>query len=150
MTFYSSCGIVKLIKKESDYMKKTMGIIIAVLLLAVITTIIVLSFNQEKKFDTIPQNYIACFKGETSETVKTTYLYEKGKKKKKKYTYINTIIKVNAYEDSISEEKIIKKGKLKKKKEIFKVIEENEADSYVILKKDTSLYSIPELKELWK
>lgn len=131
-------------------MKK--NIILITIIIAIIITIgMIFLVTKQEETNEIPSNYIAVFKGETGERVHTTYLYEiKKKHKKTKYKYINTIGTLNGYDSAAWQEKVLKKGKLKKKKDIFKKAEKNYADSYVKYKKDDKVYSFDEFKDIWK
>ena len=126
---------------------KKIGIIVVIVLLCVIEGFIIFfSFNRETSND-IPTNYIAAFKGETGEIVYTTYLYETKKGKKVTYNYINTISKTNTFDDTAGVEEVLKKGKLKKKNDIYKIAEKNNAYTFVKKKDDEKLYTIEEFKE---
>ena len=128
-------------------MKNYKWIIIAATIIGTASFMLVLSYNANHMIETVPQNYIACFKGETSKVEKSTYVYEKTNGKKTKYSYINTIVELDENDDSIRKEQIIKKGKIKKKKDIAKA---NGANSYVITKPDNTIYELEDFKEIWK
>ena len=130
-------------------MKKRWIFLLIGILLILQVIIIIFVFNKEEK-SSIPNNYIAVFKGESAEEIHTTYLYQKKKNKKYTYNYINTITTTNSYDDTILQEKIVKKGKLKKKTDIFKIAEKNNADTYVKYQKDEEIYSMVEFKKIWK
>lgn len=105
------------------------------------------------KDNTINNNFIAVFKGEFNNTVYSTYVYEKKKassnKTKTEYKYINTTTTTQL--DSTNYiEKVTKKGTTKKKKKIFEVAEKNKANSYVIWKSDSKVYSIKEFRKFFK
>lgn len=128
--------------------KRYIFLLISIILLIQIVLITVV-FN--KKEDTIVSNdYVAVFKSESAEEIHTTYLYMKKKNKKYTYTYINTVTTTNSYDDTILEEKVVKKGTIKKKKDIFKIAKKNNAYSYVKYRKDEQIYQIDEFKEIWK
>ena len=132
-------------------MKKNIIILsIIVILLSTIGMIILVNRNEKNYDNTIPSDYIAIFKGETGEVVHTTYLYETKKKKKTTYKYINTISTLNGYDSVNWNEKVIKKDKLKKKKDIFKKAEKNGATSYVKYIKEDKVYTFEEFKNIWK
>ena len=123
-------------------------ITIVIVLTLLLSTIAMIYFVSKQEEDSmIPLDYIAVFKGENAEVVYTTYLYET---KKKTYKYINTISNSNGYDSTAWQEKIVKKGTFKKKKDIFKKIKNNNANSYVKYMKDDKIYTIEEFKEIWK
>ena len=127
---------------------KKIGIIAVIILLCAIEGFIMyFSFNNKETSNDIPTNYIAAFKGETSETVYTTYLYETKKGKKITYNYINTISRTNTYDDTSGIEQVTKKGKLKKKNDIYKIAEKNNAYTFVKKKDDEKLYTIEDFKK---
>lgn len=130
-------------------MKKIYWIILILIVVLVEIGIVTISYINEDK-DKIPDNYIVVFKGETSETVHTTYLYKKKKGKKIKYNYINTVSTASGYDSAEWTEKVIKKGKIKKKSDIYKKAEKNEAYSYAKFSNDDRIYSIEEFKERFK
>ena len=131
-------------------MKKNI-ILITVVVAILITIGTIFLVTREDNSNEIPSNYIAVFKGETRERVHTTYLYEVKKKHKKiKYKYINTISTLNGYDSVAWQEKVLKKGKLKKKTDIFKKAEKNYANSYVKYRKDDKVYTFEEFKNIWK
>ena len=131
-------------------------IIIAIIVVILSTISMIILVNKNNNIDnTIPNDYIAVFKGETGEIVHTTYLYEKkvvkkNKKTKYKYNYINTVSTLSGYDSVNWEEKVIKKDKLKKKKDIFKKAKKNSATSYVKYLKDGQVYTFEEFKNIWK
>ncbi len=140
-------------------MKKNIIIILIIIVILLSTIGMIILVNKNNTVDnTIPSDYIAVFKGETGEIVHTTYLYEKKeikKKKKKKtikytYKYINTVSTLNGYDSTNWEEKVLKKDKLKKKKDIFKNAEKNNATSYVKYIKDEQVYTFEDFKNIWK
>ena len=97
-------------------MKKNSLIILISLLLISVIVICTVVYIQERDIDnTIPDNYIIVFKGESAETVHTTYVYEIVKKKKTTYKYINTISTTSTYDSTAIQEEVIKKGTVKKK-----------------------------------
>ena len=131
-------------------MKKNI-IIISVLILLLSTIGMVYFVSKSEDGNDIPQDYIAVFKGESANTVYTTYLYEvKKKKKKTTYKYINTVSTFTGYDSAGWKEKVTKKGSFKKKKEIFKKASKNHADSYVKYMKNDEVYQIEEFKEIFK
>ena len=117
--------------------------VIIIALIVILSTVVIILFNTNK--NDIPNGYIAVFKGESTDVVHTTYLYKE--KKKKKYSYINTITRLDRNDSSMWNEEILQQKKLKKKKDIFKVAKENEADSYVKYEKDGNIYTIEEFKK---
>ena len=128
-------------------MKKNTIILIAIIVLIVIINILLAQTNTTD----IPTNYIVVFRGESGEITHTTYLYEKKKKgKKKTYKYINTISTSRGYDSVNWQEEVLKKGKLKKKKDIYKQAEKNNADVYVKYVKDNRTYTYKEFKKIWK
>ena len=96
--------------------KNTLIILIIGLVLAQIA-IIVYSYTTDNKA-VVKDDYIAVFKGESGETVNSTYLYVSKKKNKKKFTYINTTSTYSGYDSTNWNEKITKTGTLKKKIQI--------------------------------
>ena len=132
-------------------MKKNSLIILISLLLISVIVICTVVYIQERDIDnTIPDNYIIVFKGESAETVHTTYVYEIVKKKKTTYKYINTISTTSTYDSTAIQEEVIKKGTVKKKKKVFEKAKKNNAYSYVKYIKDDKIYSIEEFKDIFK
>ena len=135
-------------------MKKKYFIILItiVILISIIGMFFLISKNESS--NEIPNDYIIVFKGENGQIVNTTYIYEKTEKKKKKiiktYKYINTISTYNGYDSSSWTEKVTKKGTLKKKNEIFKIAQENNANSYVKYLPENQIYTIEDFKNIWK
>ena len=132
-------------------MKKNSLIILISLLLISVIVICTVVYIQEREIDnTIPDNYIIVFKGESAETVHTTYVYEIVKKKKTTYKYINTISTTSTYDSTAIQEEVIKKGTVKKKKKVFEKAKKNNAYSYVKYIKDDKIYSVEEFKDIFK
>lgn len=132
-------------------MKKNSLIILISLLLISVIVICSVVYIQERDIDnTIPDNYIIVFKGESAETVHTTYVYEIVKKKKTTYKYINTISTTSTYDSMAIQEEVIKKGTVKKKKKVFEKAKKNNAYSYVKYIKDDKIYSVEEFKDIFK
>ena len=132
-------------------MKKNSLIILISLLLISVIVICTVVYIQERDIDnTIPDNYIIVFKGESAETVHTTYVYEIVKKKKTTYKYINTISTTSTYDSTAIQEEVIKKGTVKKKKKVYEKAKKNNAYSYVKYIKDDKIYSIEEFKDIFK
>lgn len=132
-------------------MKKNSLIILISLLLIAVIVICAVVYIQESDIDnTIPDNYIIVFKGESAETVHTTYVYEIVKKKKTTYKYINTISTTSTYDSTAIQEEVIKKGTVKKKKKVFEKAKKNNAYSYVKYIKDDKIYSVEEFKDIFK
>lgn len=132
-------------------MKKNSLIILISLLLISVIVICSVVYIQERDIDnTIPDNYIIVFKGESAETVHTTYVYEIVKKKKTTYKYINTISTTSTYDSTAIQEEVIKKGTVKKKKKVFEKAKKNNAYSYVKYIKDDKIYSVEEFKDIFK
>lgn len=132
-------------------MKKNSLIVLISLLLISVIVICTVVYIQERDIDnTIPDNYIIVFKGESAETVHTTYVYEIIKKKKTTYKYINTISTTSTYDSTAIQEEVIKKGTVKKKKKVFEKAKKNNAYSYVKYIKDDKIYSIEEFKDIFK
>lgn len=131
-------------------MKKNLLIIIGIFIVIMqIVVISIIYINDEKTI--VKEDYIAVFKGETGETVHSTYVYKvKNKNKKISYKYINTISTTDGYDSSNWNETILKKGKTKKVKEIYKIAEKNEAYSYVKNIEDDEIYSIDDYKKIFK
>ena len=127
-------------------MKKIKWVILIVLFVTINTIITVKSF-QKLEQKNIPDNYIAVFKGESSEVVYSTYLYEKKKGKKKTYKYINTTSTLEGYDSTNWTEEVTKKGKIKKINKIFEIASNNGAYSYVKYK-DDQIYSIEEFENI--
>lgn len=128
-------------------MKKSIIIITIIVLLSTIGMVLFVTKTEED--NKIAVDYIAVFKGESGETVHTTYLYEKKKKKKITYSYVSTVSSFNNFDSTNWNEKIVKKGKLKKKKDIFKKVEKNGSTSYVKYIKEDKIYTIEEFKKIW-
>lgn len=132
-------------------MKKKSLIILISILMIVIVAICGITYIKEKDSDNIiPNNYIIVFKGESAETVHTTYIYEVKKKKKITYKYINTISTTSTYDSNAIQEKVVKKGKVKKKKKIFEKAKKNNAYSYVKYIKEDKIYNIDEFKNIFR
>lgn len=132
-------------------MKKNSLIILISLLLISVIVICSVVYIQERDIDnTIPDNYIIVFKGESAETVHTTYVYDIVKKKKTTYKYINTISTTSTYDSTAIQEEVIKKGTVKKKKKVFEKAKKNNAYSYVKYIKDDKIYSVEEFKDIFK
>ena len=132
-------------------MKKNSLIILISLLLISVIVICTVVYIQERDIDnTIPDNYIIVFKGESAETVHTTYVYDIVKKKKTTYKYINTISTTSRYDSMAIQEEVIKKGTVKKKKKVFEKAKKNNAYSYVKYIKDDKIYSVEEFKDIFK
>lgn len=132
-------------------MKKNSLIILISLLLISVIVICSVVYIQEREIDnTIPDNYIIVFKGESAETVHTTYVYDIVKKKKTTYKYINTISTTSTYDSTAIQEEVIKKGTVKKKKKVFEKAKKNNAYSYVKYIKDDKIYSVEEFKDIFK
>ena len=132
-------------------MKKNSLIILISLLLISVIVICSVVYIQERDIDnTIPDNYIIVFKGESAETVHTTYVYDIVKKKKTTYKYINTISTTSTYDSTANQEEVIKKGTVKKKKKVFEKAKKNNAYSYVKYIKDDKIYSVEEFKDIFK
>lgn len=132
-------------------MKKSSLIILVSILLISVTAICTIAYINEKDEDnTIPDNYIIIFKGESAETVHTTYVYEVKKKKKVNYKYINTVSTTSTYDSTAIQEEVVKKGTVKKKKKVFEKAKKNNAYSYVKYIKDDKIYTIEEFKDIFK
>lgn len=132
-------------------MKK--GSLIVLISFLIITTILTCTYaymKERKDDNTIPNDYIIAFKGESAETVHTTYIYEEKKKKKTNYKYINTISITNTYDSVAINEKVVKKGTTKKKKKVFEIAKKNKANSYVKYIKEDKIYTIDEFKDVFK
>ena len=119
---------------------------ILVSLFIIINIIVTISSFQKLDKQKISSDYVAVFKGESSERVYSTYFYEK-KGKKKKYKYINTISTLSGYDSTTWIEKVIKKGSFKNKNEIIEIARKNSAYNYVKYK-DNQIYSIEEFKNI--
>ena len=137
-------------------MKKSI-IIMTILVIILSTVIMIVLANKYNSIEnTIPDGYIAVFRGETGEIVHTTYLYKKQEIKKKKktnkytYTYINTVSTLSGYDSVNWEERVIKKDKLKKKTDIFKKAKKNSANSYVKYIENDQVYTFEDFKNIWK
>lgn len=130
-------------------MKKLYWIILIVLIIIVEVGMVIYSYRDDNS-NTIDDNYILLFKGESAETVYSTYLYKIKKGKKTKYKYINTVSTVSGYDSTNWTEKIIKKGNIKKKNKIYEIAEKNNAYSYAKFSNDDKIYTISEMKELFK
>ncbi len=132
-------------------MKKSSLIILISLLIISVIAICTTAYIKEKDSDNIiPENYIIIFKGESAETVHTTYVYEVVKKKKITYKYINTISTTSTFDSTAIQEEVIKKGTVKKKKKVFEKAKKNNAYSYVKYIKDDKVYTIEEFKDIFK
>jgi hypothetical protein len=133
-------------------MKKRYFILLAVLIVIIQVIFVVYSYNQDNDIE-LSNDYVAVFKGESGERVNSTYVFvkKKGRGKKKKYTYkyINTVSTMEGYDSTIWNEKITKKGTLKKKKKIYDIAKKNNAYSYVKYE-DGNIYSIGEFKKMFK
>lgn len=124
-------------------------LIIFVIAIILFETITVVYSYKKPENNIIPNDYIAVFKGEYGETVYSTYLYAKKTKKKKKYYYINTKSTLSGQDSTNWNEEIIKKGNLKKKKKIYKIVKKNKATSYVKYE-DGKIYSLEEFKKIFR
>ncbi len=127
-------------------MKKVMWIILIILIVVIESLFVVISYKGKNTNTTIPNNYIMVFKGEDGVTVHSTYIYKVKKKKKTTYKYINTITTYFGKDSAQTEEKITKKGKIKKLKKALEIAKKNKAYSYVKYE-DKHIYSISEYKE---
>ena len=130
-------------------MKKIYWIILIAIIVIIEVGIVTISYINDNS-NSIPNNYIAIFKGETAETVHTTYLYKTKKGKTTKYKYINTISTLKGYDNTEWNEKVTKKGTIKKKSKIYEIAKKNEAYSYAKFSNDDNIYSIEEFKERFK
>ena len=130
--------------------KNSLIILISILLISVIVICSVVYIQESDIDNTIPDNYIIVFKGESAETVHTTYVYDIVKKKKTTYKYINTISTTSTYDSMAIQEEVIKKGTVKKKKKVFEKAKKNNAYSYVKYIKDDKIYSVEEFKDIFK
>ena len=130
--------------------KKNLIILIILFILLSLIVCIYAYTSNSKKDNTIPNNYILIFKGETGEIVYTTYIYEVTKKKKTTYKYINTTSTTSTYDSIATNEIINKKGSIKKKKKIFEIAKKHNAYSYVKYIKDNTIYNIEEFKSIYK
>jgi len=134
-------------------MKKNI-IIIGITILYLFSTLLISIQFIEHKNNNINQNYKIVFRGETTDSINSTYIYKiikitKLKKKKKKtiyYKYINTEIIKNNVDYTNSLEKVTKKGYTKDIEEIKTIIEENNATTYAEINKDKSLIKTYEYK----
>ena len=128
--------------------------IISVTLVYLFATLLVSIKYIDNKNNYVNQNYKIVFRGETIDSISSTYIYKivkitKQKKKTKKtvyYKYINTIINKNNVDYTNSLEKITKKGYTKDIDEIKTIIEENNATTYAEINKDKSLIKVYEYK----
>lgn len=127
---------------------KKVSIVVGIVLFVIVELFILTTVTY--KNNTIPDNYKIIFKGESGEVVYTTYYYEKKKGKKYTYKYINTISSYQGYDSGEWQEKIVKKGKIKKKNKIIEIAEKNNATSYVKYKKNEKIYTLEEFKNLFK
>lgn len=130
-------------------MKKLLWIFIIILVIIIEAGMIVYSYVKDYSSD-IPDEYILLFKGESAETVYSTYIYKTKIGKKIQYKYINTVSTSNGYDSTNWEEKIIKKGKFNKKSKVYEIAEKNNAYSYAKFYNDDKIYSIEEMKERFK
>lgn len=131
-------------------MKKRYWIALGVILFIIIqVVVIVFAFKQDQNI-VLDDTYLAVFKSESGERVNSTYIFvKKDKKNKKKYKYINTISTPEGYDGVSWKEEIVKKGTLKKRKDIYKIAEKHGAYSYVYYE-DGKVYSIDEFKTMFK
>ena len=122
--------------------------LISIIIIFIISQIAIITYSYKQNVQSIvTDDYIAVFKGEEGEKTYSTYVYQK--KKKKTYSYINTVSYSSGYDSSNWTEKTTKKGKLKKKKDIYKIAKKNKAYSYVRYK-NGKIYSIEEIKKIIK
>ena len=134
-------------------MKKNI-IIIGITILYLFSTLLISIQYIEHKNNNVNQNYKIVFRGETTDSINSIYIYKiikisRQKKKKKKiiyYKYINTVIKKDNVDYTNSLEKVTKKGYTKNIDEIKTIIEENNATTYAEINKDKSLIKIEEYK----
>ena len=134
-------------------MKKNI-IIIGITILYLFSTLLISIQYIEHKNNNVNQNYKIVFRGETTDSINSTYIYKiikisRQKKKKKKiiyYKYINTVIKKDNVDYTNSLEKVTKKGYTKDIDEIKDIVEENGATTYAEINKDKSLIKIEEYK----
>ena len=131
-------------------MKKRYWIALWVIIFIIIQVVVIIfAFKQDQNI-VLDDTYLAVFRTESGERVNSTYLYvKKDKKGKKKYKYINTVSTHSGYDDVEWNEEIVKKGTLKKKKDIYKKAEKHGAYSYVRYE-DGKVYSIDEFKTMFK
>lgn len=130
--------------------KSSLIILVSILLISVTAICTIAYINEKDENNTIPDNYIIIFKGESAETVHTTYVYEVKKKKKVNYKYINTVSTTSTYDSTAIQEEVVKKGTVKKKKKVFEKAKKNNAYSYVKYIKDDKIYTIEEFKDIFK
>jgi len=125
--------------------------IIIILLTILFTSFIFIYSNKyiDNKVIKISDKFYVVFKGIENNEIYTTYVYVKKSKGRNKYSYTNTAIIVNNYEDTYSDEIITKSGNSNNWKQLFKIAKKNKAYDYVITK-DSYIYSIDEYKEIIK
>ena len=121
-----------------------MLIILVILLWIGVTVVLFINVDNTK----IPDGYVAVFKGETSDVVYSTYVYRV--KKKKSYKYVNTISTIVDFDNYVWDEKVVKKGKAKNKKELFKIAKKNFAYTYVKYQDDNNIYSVDEFDKIFE
>lgn len=130
-------------------MKKKTMIILLIVFVLIQVGIIFYALEEKQKDIPLLEDYVAIFKGETSQTVYSTYIYKKKKKNKVTYHYINTVSTISNYESVNEEEKILKKGKITKLNKIYEIAKKNNAFTYVKYK-DGKIYTIEEIKKKLK
>lgn len=114
--------------------KKEITIIILLILLLLFLTIgvsVVFKVINNKK-DTIPDNYMAVFKGGSGEVTYRTYIYKiDNGHANYGFNYINTTITTVSWGSSETKEKVTKKGSVMWTDDVFPVAKENGAYDYV-------------------
>lgn len=96
--------------------------------------------------DNIPDNYIALFRSGTGEQTLSTYLYQT----KDQYNYIYTIDTTKSWGSDEWIQKIQKRGKLKKKEDIFTIVQNNKTGGWVSFPNLEGTYTVEEAKEILK
>ena len=127
-------------------MKKSTIIILTIVLVFIHTIIIAYSYKISNE-NVVTDDYVVVFRGESGESVRSTYLYRKKKGKKTTYRYINTMNTLSGYDRTGWTEKVIKKGTIKKYEDIFEIAEGNGAYSYVKYK-DGRIYTIVSFQDM--
>ena len=102
------------------------------------------NINSDKEYN-LTDDYIAIFQGGSGEQAYKTYVF-----KDIKYYYINVTSTTESWGSTKWNDVITKKGSAEDMDEIFRIAEENYANSFVLLPGDDKPYSIEEYKNMVK
>lgn len=102
------------------------------------------NINSDKEYN-LTDDYIAIFQGGSGERIYKTYVF-----KDNKYYYINVTSTTESWGSTKWNDVITSKGSANNMDEIFKIAEENNAFSYVMLPDNDGPYSIETYKSMIK